>query len=171
MFKHALLAAFALAGGLLAVAPATALETGDVFGKWAVKCGDQQDEDAARAYTRCHIYQNLVQKEERQRVLRVSVGYARETGKPVMILDLPLGVWLPPGVTVKVDGSEAIRIPIQICLAGGCRATYAIGDDLRSRLQAGEKIQVTVYSVAQEAVTIPVSLDGYAAAFHALSEQ
>lgn len=160
-----------LAGAVLAAAPAAALETGDVFGQWAVKCGDQQDEGAARAHTRCHIYQNLVQKDERRRVLRVSVGYARETGKPVMIFALPLGVWLPPGVAVQVDGGETLQIPIQICLPGGCGATHNIGAELRSQLQTAAKMQVTVYSADQQPVTLPVSLDGYAAAFEALSEQ
>ncbi|MDN5937562.1 MAG: invasion associated locus B family protein [Salinisphaera sp.] len=152
--------------GLLAAGAALALETGDTFGSWAVRCSTAQGSPSSR----CHLFQNLIQKQAKKRVLRISVGYGQESGKPLIILDLPLGIWLPSGAQLQIDNHEPQRMPIQRCTLGGCRASANLDMDMIRRLQKGEQLTVTVYSGERQKVVLPVPLDGFGAGFRALSQ-
>lgn len=167
MHPMRLLANLTLGIALLAVATAAAaaLESGDTFQQWAVQC----EAPEGSPHSRCHIYQNLIQKEIGKRVLRISVGYSQQTGESLIILDLPLGIWLPEGVQLQIDDHEPKRMPIQICLPGGCRASATLDAAMIERLREGAQLAVTVYSADREPVTIPVELAGFGPAFAALS--
>lgn len=156
----------AAAAGLLTAGAALALETDDTFGSWAARCSNPH----GSPYSRCHIFQNLIQKQAGQRVLRISVGYGQNSGKPLIILDLPLGIWLPSGVQLVIDNQEPLRMPIQRCTQEGCRASANLDMDTLQRLRDGAVLTVIVYSAEREEVALPVKLDGFGAGFQALSD-
>ena len=59
-------------------------------------------------------------------LLSVAVRLSPDTKKPAMLLLLPLGIYLPAGVTVQF-GQEAVKtIPLQNCDGAGCLAEYAV---------------------------------------------
>jgi len=135
------------------------------FQDWRVQC--ESPEGAPQE--RCYMYQNLVMRESGQRVLLV--GVVRDAQNAAAIFTAPLGVLLPPGVTIQVDDGDEMRVPFQQCGRQGCVARLRLGDELLSAMRAGLEAQVTIYRADQQPVSLPVSLKGFTAAYTALGER
>ena len=66
---------------------------------------------------------------------------------------LPLGVLLPPGIAISVDGSEPERLPIRHCEPGGCLAPFELEDSILTRLRSGTELQVMAYGIDEQQVS------------------
>ena len=119
---------------------AFALEEGQRFKDWTVGC----EEVPETTTKRCFIFQTVVNNETNQPVLQMLVGYLPEDSKPAVILTVPLGVALPPGMGMKVDGGELIRIPYDRCVPKGCIAGIPLDANLLGKFKRGNKAQVVV---------------------------
>ena len=64
------------------------------FQDWLVRC------PAAPQSGPCDAVQLLIEPKSKQRVLSISVAYELGKGQHVVRIVLPLGVWLPNGVTI-----------------------------------------------------------------------
>lgn len=166
--RHAILIVLWLAvAGLLSMAPGSASaapQNGQVFKDWVVKCegGEGQSE-------RCYIVQNIVITQTGQRLLTFTAGYIGADSGPVAHLLLPLGMYLPAGVALKVDSGEQFKAPVIICSANGCEASLSLDDDLLPQLKNGLVAQVAFLDgTARRQITISVSLKGFTAAFNSL---
>ena len=150
-----------LAGtGICSAAP----KDGQTYGDWAVRC--EQPKNAAEKT--CFIFQNHVTKQGHKPVLRIAVGYIPKRDQPVAVITMPLGISLPPGVQIKVDDNEAVRVPVERCEPQGCRAGVILGDKLLAQMKAGKTADVTFDDGARHPITVPVSLKGFTAGLSSL---
>lgn len=145
----------------LAAAPAL---DGQTFGDWTVKCEPLPDGQAES----CFIFQNRVVRGTSQRVLHVAVGYIPGQDVPVMLFTTPLGVSLPQGVALSLDGTELERAGFQVCEAQGCRAGLRLEAALLERLSAGQELKVSFQDTQRRERALPVSLAGFAEGLAAL---
>ena len=148
------------AAGLCSAAP----KDGQTFGDWAVRC--EKPKNAPKET--CFIFQNHVTKKDHKPVLRIAVGYLPTKNQPVAVITMPLGIALPPGVQIKVDNNEAVRVPVERCEPQGCRAGVILGDKLLAQLKAGQKAEITFDDGARHPITVPVSLKGFTAGLSSL---
>ncbi len=130
---------------------------GATYGNWTVKC--EQADDAPDS---CFIFQNLVLREGGQRVLQLAVGYVPAAVEPIALLSLPLGISLPPGVSISIDDGEATRFAIERCEPNGCRAGLKLKAPLVAEISAGERILIKFFDAQREAIEVPLSLQGFA---------
>jgi len=137
---------------------------GKQFKDWTVACEKQPD----GAKERCFLFQNIVTKNERQRILHVAVGYLAADGRAAAILTLPLGISLPPGVDFRIDSGETKHLILERCDKNGCRAGLVLENVLVAAMKRGEKIQVQFQDAARRAIEVPVSLAGFTAGLAAL---
>ena len=144
--------------------PTLAVETGDKFKDWTVHC--EKPDDATPE--QCVIFQTLVNNDTQKPVLQLTVGYLGPDKEPVALFQVPLGVALRPGVEVKVDSKDLVRIPFERCDPGGCMAGVALSSQLISALKGGSKSQVIVHDATGRQVPLEVSLSGFTAGFDAL---
>ena len=83
------------------------------------------------------------QRESEQIVAAVAIRIPPDTKKPVLMVQLPLGIQVTEQVTVQVDEGKAERYPIQTCAQNGCfvaatgRATHVIGSAARRQEPEG----------------------------------
>jgi len=152
----------------LACSAALAVEGGETFKDWKVQC---MEGDSATDNQGCHIFQNLVDKEGKKRVLHIAIGYVRGRENPAAIITLPLGISLPHGITINVDTGEAKKNPFQACFKTGCQAGFPLGSELMEEFRAGSNAMVTIYDLGQRPVRIPVSLNGFSAAIDAIKPE
>ena len=68
---------------------------------WVVSCSQ------TRPGLECRAGQSLFLRKTRQRVLSVAVRMPADTKKPVLLVQLPLGVYLPAGATLQIGKEEA----------------------------------------------------------------
>jgi invasion protein IalB len=137
------------------------------FQDWAVRCAKQ----GPGATTACEMIQQR-QDDQGQTVLAVAVGRVANTANPGMLIILPLGIWLPPGVVVKVDEGKEIPARIERCERRGCQVELLLEPDVLKLLKAGTRANVLfqIYDEKGEprVVGVPFSLLGFTAALNAV---
>lgn len=147
---------------LLAASPAPhAEDSQDVFGSWTLRCADQDGRPE------CILFQNLVLKTGGEPVLQFGVGRVPPDTQPTVLLSLPLGIALPPGVTIRIDAGTPATFPIERCEPDGCRAAMKLRDSTAQQLAQGRQLEITFYDGARKPIKVPLSLDGFGAAFRA----
>ncbi len=117
-------------------APAVAADTEEpqLFKDWKLRC--KQPEGADKKM--CQITQHIVLKENKRPLLRVAVAYIpKQDGRLGVILTLPLGIALPPGIILTVDNGEPRRLPIEYCIRAGCRVHLTLDDTLLCSFKSG----------------------------------
>lgn len=80
----------------------------------------------------------------------------------------PMGVYLPTGVGLEVDGEAASRIPFARCLPSGCLADMGVSDALLGKLKKGKEAKVIVFAGPGEGIGLPLSLNGFTKAHSSL---
>lgn len=175
----ALACALLLAAGVMHAPPAAAqsddgLETeqaptprnGKQYEDWTLRCG-QANEQAPEA---CEMFQQHVNPETEKVVLHAAIGKLPNNDAPGMLLVLPLGISLPPGVFIKVDEGEAQAVPVERCTPDGCRVELLLDTPFLNQLKAGTTMTVVFHVYDQqgqrERVGVPVSLLGFTAALN-----
>ena len=154
-----LIIALALVTSLLA-----APEEGKTFKDWKVNCDTIPDKDEKI----CHIQQLITDKENDNPIMMVAVGYLPGLEKPTFIVTLPLGVLLPPGLSLQVDENKAIGFPYEVCDPVGCRAGFDIKDDILQQLKAGNQAKLKFANMQRKTITVPISLSGFTGGINSL---
>lgn len=149
-----------LASGSAAAKP----EHGQTFNNWTARC----EQAPGANVERCFIFQNLVFKESGQRLVHVAVGYLATNGQAAAVITMPLGISLPPGASISVDGGEAVKIVIERCDANGCVGALALDDALVTALKRGREAQISFHDASRRRIAVPVSLLGFTAGFNSL---
>lgn len=149
------------------------------FGDWGFICNAQENAEGERVES-CNLFQtallNANQGEQAegeatgQRVLLTRVGYLPGNDNPVLLVTAPLGILLPMGITVEVEGHEAIRIPVQRCDGGGCLAYVVMEEPFVEAFRKGTEAKVTFYDAQRRGVSIPLSLKGFTKGMEELAE-
>ena len=98
---------------------------------WAVICENVQ------TGLDCRAVQSVRLNDRGGATLNVAVRLPQDTKKPVLLLQLPLGLHLPTGVSVQIGQSDAKVIPFQICDQNGCMAQYAVTEAEIAAMQRG----------------------------------
>lgn len=156
---------FALASPAAAQALSEAPKKGDIevtqYDDWEVRC--------LQSANTCRMYQVVRGPETDKPIMRVVVGYPRQSDTAAMVFVLPLGIRLRPGVQVSIDGGEPLRVPFQICLDSGCRATLPVRTSLLNKFRNGLNAKVTFVGPRGQKVNLDVSLMGFTAASRAIA--
>lgn len=128
-----------------------------VFNDWQVLCAAEQ----------CRLSQTLISPEDGLQILRVRV-FAGDV--PTVVMTTPLGVFLKPGLIVKVDDGRARAYAYEICDTEGCHVGVTLDRDLFRAFRRGVTASISFFDGAQNPVEVPVSLIGFTAGFEALSQ-
>lgn len=132
-------------------------------GNWTVECGDAQNRGRV-----CQMVQNITDKKSGKPILQAVVHKLAGPDKPVMSLVAPLGVWLRPGLAIKVDGGEPSRIAFEACSRAGCVAHIQLSVGLVNALKKGTSAAVTMQDIRRRKADVPVSLSGFTKSYNAL---
>jgi invasion protein IalB len=126
---------------------------------WIVSCNQ------TRAGLECRAGQSLFLRKTRQRVLSVAVRMPADTKKPVLLVQLPLGVYLPAGATLQIGKLEAQTLPYISCNQGGCIAEYAVTEGELNSIVKGSDLTISAQTTERKPFTLTVPALGFAAAY------
>ncbi|MCP3869011.1 MAG: invasion associated locus B family protein [Gammaproteobacteria bacterium] len=157
-----LLCLFFLAGSL-AADPVTE----ESFRDWLVRCDRQSESDVEL----CFMEQNLMLKEGNRQLLNVVVGYPSGKKQVMAVFTLPLGIYLPPGLALRIDSGKTIQFPIQHCIQSGCKTRLPLSKSQIRQMKAGRQGFITVHDGANQRIVIPFSLLGFTAALKSINEK
>lgn len=128
---------------------------------WSSSCVSESRGGPAR----CAMEQRIVLQQGSRTLLTVKIELPAEPRRPALLLQMPLGLHLPSGVTLKVDQGDPLLLPIQSCDPNGCYAGTALADGLLAGLKAGNTLDVTMANAARETIQVPVPLAGFTTAY------
>jgi invasion protein IalB len=128
---------------------------------WLVRCGRPGGQSEV-----CEMVQQPV-GENGEPIMAVAVGKVPGNPNPGMIILLPLGIALPPGVELRIDDGAEIEAPVDRCERQGCQVEMLLEPDLLTALKAGSRVTVDFHVQQQDGlqrVRVPFSLLGFTAA-------
>ncbi len=132
------------------------------FKDWTKECEMLKD-PKGKEVKLCQISQTLTNTEINQPMLKVAAGYVPGKKDAVLIITLPLGMILPPGVQLTVGEGKAARVPVTTCHPQGCQAGAQLDKEFTARLQNGTKLIVTFMGPDGKQINAPISLSGFTA--------
>ena len=131
---------------------------------WTLRC----EETAPEEPRQCIILQNLVLVGGGEPVLQFSIGLAPSGRTPTALISLPLGISLPPGVSVRIDAGKSATFPVERCEPDGCQAGMHLRAATVEQLKNGTELEITFYDGERQPIVAPLPLAGFAAAYAAL---
>lgn len=133
-------------------------------GDWQMSC----DTPPGASFEQCAIIQNVTAEDQPNVGLSVIVLKTADRQARLLRVLAPLGVLLPNGLGLNIDGEDMGRVAFVRCLPNGCVAEVIMDDALISTLSAGSNAIFVVFRTPEEGIGIPVSLNGFDAGFAAL---
>jgi invasion protein IalB len=134
------------------------------YGDWQMSC----DTPPGASFEQCAIIQNVLAEDQPNVGLSVIVLRTADREARLLRVLAPLGVLLPNGLGLNVDGTDMGRVAFVRCLPNGCIAEVELDDEIIKVLSEGTSAIFVVFKTPEEGVGIPVSLDGFAEGFAAL---
>ncbi|MCK5744848.1 MAG: invasion associated locus B family protein, partial [Oricola sp.] len=100
----------------------------------------------------------------------LSVVVLKTADKKAQILRVlaPLGVLLPNGLGLNIDGTDIGRAYFVRCFTDGCYAEVILEDSLIKALEEGQSATFYVFQTPEEGIGIPVDLSGFTDGYKAL---
>lgn len=90
-------------------------------------------------------------------------------GTRVLRVFAPLGVLLPPGLGLKIDGVDVGHAPFLRCHSFACYAQVVAEDRLVEQLKTGKTAIFIIFQTEEAGIGIPISLAGFGTALQALN--
>jgi len=131
---------------------------------WHKTCAKQGDTLS------CFVEQFALAQPKNVPVLRVGFDLQGGEGKARMVVTVPLGVLLAPGLQLTVDGSKPIALPFERCAASGCEATAVLDTAALAKFETGKTLTVRYAVTDKASADIPITLTGLADALASLSK-
>jgi invasion protein IalB len=110
----------------------------------------------------CSMEQTAALTNTGQVLAAVTVRVPADTRQPVMMVQLPVGLYLPAGLVLQVDESKPQTIPLQTCDVKGCYAGMQVNPELLSALKGGKRLTMTFEDLAKHNIAVPFALDNFA---------
>jgi invasion protein IalB len=131
------------------------------YGDWQMSC----DTPPGASFQQCAIIQNVTAEDQPNVGLSVIVLKTADQKAKLLRVLAPLGVLLPNGLGLNVDGKDMGRVAFVRCLPNGCVAEVAMDDALIKTLSTGKSAIFVVFKTPEEGIGIPVSLKGFGDGF------
>lgn len=128
---------------------------------WISRCAS----DSRQGTLDCAVEQSVLESKSRQLLLQVVVRVPPDTHKPVLTLQLPLGLYLPAGASLQFDESKPQKFEIQSCDPKGCYVNAPVTPEMLGNMSKGKTLSVTFETVNKQNLAIPVQLTGFATAY------
>ncbi|MBZ9733246.1 MULTISPECIES: invasion associated locus B family protein [unclassified Mesorhizobium] len=133
-------------------------------GAWSIIC----DTPAGATSEQCVMMQNVVAEDRPEMGLSVVVLRTADNKAEILRVLAPLGVLLPNGLGLNVDGKDIGRAYFVRCFQDGCYAEVILEKPLLDTLKSGTSATFIVFQTPEEGIGIPVDLKGFADGFAAL---
>ncbi|MGY6708662.1 MAG: invasion associated locus B family protein [Rhizobiaceae bacterium] len=157
-----------MALGLALTAPALAQQQGggvrSSHGGWSIIC----DTPPGASSEQCVMMQNVVADDRPEIGLSVVVLKTADRSAEILRVLAPLGVLLPNGLGLNIDGQDIGRAYFVRCFDDGCYAEVILEEPLLTNLRDGDLATFIVFQTPEEGIGIPVELEGFGEGYDAL---
>jgi invasion protein IalB len=146
-------------------------------GDWKIQCEtatkpDSANNGQAQNVKTCAMVQTARSEKNAKLGLTTVFVRGKQNGKEITMMRIlaPIGVYLPTGVALEVDGGAVGRIPFMRCLPQICVAFGEAGNQTLDKFRKGTAANFIIYEAPGLGMPIKISLNGFAAAYTALGK-
>lgn len=118
----------------------------------------------------CSALIDVVQRDTHQIITSITVRYPTETKRPVMLVQVPLGILVSEEISIEVDNGQTEHVKVQTCTQAGCFAGSPVSDSLISAMRTGKQLKIVFYNVQKKPVTVTLPLKGFALAYDKIKD-
>jgi len=133
-------------------------------GAWSIVC----DQPAGASGEQCALMQNVLAEDRPELGLSVVVLKTADRKAKILRVLAPLGVLLPNGLGLNVDGKDIGRAYFVRCFSDGCYAEVVLEEELLKTFRSGATATFIVFQSPEEGIGIPVDLKGFGEGYDAL---
>ncbi|MBB5538673.1 invasion associated locus B family protein [Rhizobium herbae] len=133
-------------------------------GAWSIVC----DQPAGASAEQCALMQNVIAEDRPEVGLSVVVLKTADRKAKILRVLAPLGVLLPNGLGLNVDGKDIGRAYFVRCFSDGCYAEVVLEEELLKTFRSGATATFIVFQSPEEGIGIPVDLKGFGDGYDAL---
>ena len=126
-------------------------------GAWSMVC----ETPPGASSEQCALMQNVVAQDRSEVGLSVVILRTADGKSEIMRVLAPLGVLLPNGLGLNVDGKDIGRAYFVRCFQDGCYAEVILEGQLLEDLKKGTTATFIVFQTPEEGIGIPVDLSGF----------
>lgn len=140
-------------------------------GKWVVQC-DARKPSNAKKPRNCAMVQVARHKTNKNVAVSLIIGRVTQGGKTATMMRVlaPIGVFLPTGIALEVDGQAVGRVPFTRCLPQVCMAFAEARKQTLAKMKKGKKAKFLIYQAPGVGIPLELDLSGFTAALDALAK-
>ncbi len=128
---------------------------------WASRCASEGRQSGLD----CSVEQSIIETKTRQLLMQVVVRVPPDTRKPVLTIQMPLGLFLPAGITLRFDEGKPERFDVQTCDQKGCYLQMPVSNEMLQEMAKAKQMSVTFQNLNKQDIGVPVSLNGFMVAY------
>jgi invasion protein IalB len=129
----------------------------ETHGAWQVSCRTPPGAKEEK----CALVQSVTAEDRPNVGLTVVFYKAIGEEKKLMRVVVPLGVLLPTGLGLKIDGQDVGNAPFLKCSRRGCVAEVVLQDDIITKMKKGTTAMFIIFDTPEAGIGIPVALQGF----------
>jgi len=131
---------------------------------WAVNCTDQGQKKLT-----CEMTQSLIDQKSRAQVVMISIRGVTGGESKAMLVRFFHGVFLPAGVSVKVDGGQPTPLVFQKSDRLGVYAALPLTDRIVADMKKGKDLKFGLQINQGQPLELTARLNGFGPAFDRIS--
>ena len=140
--------------------------TSESFTDWTLECFEPAFESGA-----CQITHRVTAGNAQQVVMVFALSAASADGDAAIQIALPLGISLPAGVQLAIGDGYQNHIALERCTPQGCIVEGTGSRELLAAMKRGASGTLVVQNEQGRPIQLPFSLNGFTAAFTAMTER
>lgn len=152
-----------VAGLLLATAysgASTAQENAPGGNAWTKICTEEK-----KTNNKVCLITQEIRSATGQFLASVAVREINGPEKQTVVVSVPPGMLLQPGMRLQIDDHEEREVKYGICFPKYCYSELAIKPEFIAEMKAGEKLVVTTFSQQGKAIGFELTLAGFTASY------
>jgi invasion protein IalB len=126
-------------------------------GAWQVSCRTPPGAKEEK----CALVQSVTAEDRPNVGLTVVFYKAVGEDKKLLRVVVPLGVLLPTGLGLKIDGQDVGNAPFLKCGKRGCVAEVVLQDEVIAKMKTGQTAMFIIFDTPEAGIGIPVALLGF----------
>ncbi len=143
-------------------------------GEWKVQCEgvpEGQKSESGDPKKQCGMMQTVKNEKNPKIGLTLVLVKSKQKDKEIIMMRVmaPIGVFLPTGVALEIDGAAVGRVPFTRCLPQICIAFAEAQPETLDKLRKGTAANFIIYEAPGLGLPMKISLSGFSAAFEALN--
>jgi invasion protein IalB len=141
-------------------------------GQWKVQCETIPAAEGQPGGRQCGMIQVTKSEKNPKASLTLVLVSTKQNGKQLynMRVIAPIGVFLPTGVALEIDGNAVGRVPFTRCMPQVCMAFAEASADTLSKLKKGKLANFIIYEAPGIGLPMKLSLEGFSASLAALDK-